>query len=188
MKSVLYSSRHLLAVVLLIGLSGCVSVNRVTEGSQTAFGGRIAFTAPINWVRYDYSDQPVILTRDGSTIQSVTLAMGPVAKVLPKTKPAVDASRLPQEVGDMVLAERRALLGDAPLKVKEVVPAMIGGAQGFRARASYRNERGAPYELMIAGAMVQDSLVVVSYQALAVHFFERDMPAVEGLLASLNVR
>lgn len=177
-----------LTVLAVLLSSGCVSVNRMTEGVQTAYDGKVTFTAPVGWVRYDVPGQPVTITRDGATIQTANIRYGKADTVFPKTKPALGTGRLPQEIGEMAVAERRSQLGNAPLKLKEIVPATVGGVQGFRARGTYRNERGAPYETVIAGAQVGESLVIISYQALAVNFFSRDLPAFETLLNSLILK
>ncbi len=188
-SSTLLSRAALFFVVVAALLSsGCVSVNRMTEGAQSAYDGKVVFTAPVGWVRYDAPGQPVTITRDGATIQTANIRYGKSETVFPKTKPVLGSGRLPQEIGEMAVAERRSQLGNTPLKVKEIVPAMVGGVQGFRAQGTYRNERGAPYETVIAGALVGDSLVIVSYQALAVNFFSRDLASFDTLLNSLVLK
>lgn len=169
---------------LALLLGACTTTwTRLDQPALEGPGGRYRIEAPVGWVRYSLAEDRIRITRDGMAIQFIEVALLPPEKVFEKTKRKAIPD-LPSELAELVLAELRGRAGLANLVVVENTPAELAGASGFRVRIRYTNERGAAFERVVTGAPAGSELLLFSYHALSKHFFDRDLPTFEAMIAS----
>ncbi|GAB4168103.1 MAG: hypothetical protein OHK0026_08260 [Rhodocyclaceae bacterium] len=179
------SARAVLAFALALVLAGCVATwARIAEPAVEGPGGRYSVQAPVGWVRFLLDQSSITITRDGLPIQYIEVQLLPGDKAFPRTGKKLPAEALPAELAAMEMAELRSLAGLADMVVKSNTPATIAGAPGFRLHLAYRNARGAAFERIVLGAAQGKDLLLFSFHALSTHYFARDLPLFEQVVAS----
>lgn len=178
------SSRSIIALLLAVALSGCAVWTRLDGGPVSHAG--VAIVAPADWVHLSAKKDGLLITKDGILIQSIQLDYLEGDKIFPKSKQSFVKGTPAQDLAQRVVGELRQAPGMSGLEVKQVEPAMVAGRAGFRALTEWKNERGATYQRIVAGAEVDGGLLLVQYQALKRFFFSRDLPEFERVLLSVK--
>jgi hypothetical protein len=176
------SIRSIMLALAVLTLTGCAVWTRLDAGPLTH--GGVTIVAPTDWVHLNARKEGILITRDGAMIQSIQTDFMEGDKIFPKTRQAFAKGTPPQDLAQHVIGEMRQLPGMSGLEVKQVDPATVAGRPGFRVLTEWRNERGATYQRVVAGAEVDGGLLVVQYQALKRYFFARDLGEFERILGS----
>jgi hypothetical protein len=175
----------ILAFAATLALTGCVSVwTKVEQPLQMGPGDEYTVQIPTDWVRFTLRTDVVMVTRDGPPIQYLEVLRWPFAKAFEKTKKTPPPGILPQELAGLVEAELRAQERYANMRIVSIAPARIDRKPAFRMHVSYRTDRGAEFERMLVGAADGERLLLLSYNALKLHYFARDLPVFEQAVAS----
>lgn len=177
--------RRLAGLVLLLCVAACAVWSQVQEPRVSGPQG-LAFLAPVGWMRFNQAGDTVLLTRDGLGIQLIRIELRPHDRAFPALKKASSADMLPSEAADLLVAELKRDPFLANLRVVDNGPALLTGKPGFRVHGQYRDERGAPFDLVAVGRATDQGLLVAFYRSLTTHYFARDLPVYEQVLASLG--
>ncbi len=172
----------LLAVVALV--SGCAVWTRLDGATLSHAGASIK--TPVDWMHLSARKDSLMITRDGVGIQFIDAAYLVDDKIFPKSKQVFSKDSPPQEMAQRFVGELRQLPGLTGLEVKNVAPETVAGRPGFRVLVEWRNDRGAAFQRVIAGAAVDNGLLVLQYQSLKRYFYARDLPEFERVLQSLK--
>ena len=180
--------RRSFAILMLattLALGGCVRVwTKVDQPLQKGPDDEYAVEIPTDWVRFTLRTDAVMVTRDGPPIQYLEVLRWPFAKAFEKTEKKPPAGVLPQELAGLVEAELRAHERYANMRIISIAPARIDLKPAFRMHVSYRTDRGAEFERVLVGAADGERLLLLSYNALKLHYFARDLPVFEKAVAS----
>ena len=180
--------RPTIAILLLIPLAGCASLwTRIDAGTVAFVSEHYAASLPQDWVRAEI-DKSLYITRDGLSIQRITIEFHEHDKAFERTGQKSAADMLPSELADRYIAEMRAAdeHGLPSLEVLSNRPATIDVRPGFALHLRFLSERGLRYERLVNGFANQDGLFVISFQAPTLHFFERDRDAFHGVVGSFR--
>lgn len=178
-----------LALALALLAAGCAQWTRVDSPAAMAGPGDAYFIdPPVGWVRLELYTGGIRMTRDGFPVQMLDIELAPHDRVLPRTKKKTAANMPAQELAEALLAEMRAGGSLASLTVQQNAPARVGGQNGFRVQAQFRNERGVLYGLVIYGAALPEGRLMLVYRAIDRHFFARDLPVFEDVVRSWRSR
>src|SRR3989442_8019815 len=107
---------------------------------------------PRGWMRAN-QEADVVATRDGPLLQMIVVERLLVGKPLRHTKKTLAAAMMPQEAAEVIaddLVSSPALKG---LQIVENAPASVGGAQGFRILASFKDQDGLKYRKVVYGVL-----------------------------------
>lgn len=171
-----------LAALLAAFLAGCAVWTKLDGGPVSHAG--VSITAPADWVQLTANRDALMMTRDGIGVQHISVAYLSGEKVFPKSKQAFSKDIDAQTLAQRVIGELKQTPEMANMEIKQVSPATVGGRPGFRALAEWKNERGATFQRDLAGAVIDDGLLLVQYHALKRHFYSRDLKAFEGVVAT----
>ncbi|MBP6528500.1 MAG: hypothetical protein KA260_00165 [Burkholderiales bacterium] len=174
--------RMLLLLVVTVLVAGCAVWTRLDGGPLTHAGASIK--PPVDWMHLAARKDSLMITRDGVAIQFIDAAYLVDDKIFPKSKQVFNKDTPPQEMAQRYIGELRQAPGLSGLDVKSVAPETVAGRPGFRAVVEWRNDRGAAFQRVIAGAAVDNGLLVLQYQSLKRFFFARDLPEFERVLQS----
>jgi hypothetical protein len=177
---------RLLPILLLVMLA-CAPPKvweRVEVAGQRTLDGSFTVDLPIGWVRALGYAQSLVITKDGTPIQEITISCLPQEKAFPATKRTLPGDALPSDVAAQHLAELRSNPGLANMTVSENAPATVAGEAGFKLHVEWRNAQGARYDGLIYGVLIRGKLLTLTYMALHLNFFPRDLPEFEKVLAS----
>jgi hypothetical protein len=166
-------------------LAGCMTPwTKVEESRQTSADGSFAIDAPVGWVRFTMNRDQLLITRDGSTIQFISVALRPHDKAFEKIKRKSDENLLPTELADLTVAELRTQPILQNIEIIDNQPRAVGGRPGFALHLQYRTERGAPFDRVVYGAAFKDGVLFFTYNALHIYYFERDRAVFDQVVAS----
>lgn len=182
--------RAALVCVTLV-LAGCQTAawTRVaTSDAVTVTNSKRTFVPPAGWVRWNGAPSGVVVTRDGTPIQYIRAAQMAHADAFRAIRKKSDPDLLPNELADLLIATRKAMPGMSGLAVKGNEPATFGGLDGVRLWLAYRDERGASFDHLLYAAAGTDGVFMVEYHALSRHYFARDLPEFEKVVASMGTQ
>ncbi len=171
------------AALLLVAssLSGCAVWTKL-DGGQLSHAG-VSISAPADWMHLAANRDALTITRDGLGVQNISIAYLTSDKAFPKTKQSLSSDIAPQELAQRVIGELRQQPGLASLEVKQIAPATVAGKPGFRALLEWRNDRGAAFQRVVTGSVVDGGLFLAQFHALKRYFYERDVKTFDTVLA-----
>lgn len=180
---------RLSTVCLALLLSGCVTATwtRVEQSQMTGPDRAFTIEAPAGWVHAAYLKNQVFLTRDGPAVQFIRVMRTPHAEAFAVVNKDSAPDMLPSELAELVVAELKAGTSRIGLEVVESVPRQVAGHPGFRLHLRFRDERGLRYEIAVCGFAADEGFFTVLYHAPTLHYFRRDLPEFERVVASLRL-
>ncbi|MFZ5511129.1 MAG: hypothetical protein ACOZCP_13855 [Pseudomonadota bacterium] len=178
-------AKLLFLVTLVLMLGGCVTTwTRLDQGQVKGPDDKFSVEVPPGWVQFSFNRNSLQITRDGLQIQFIDVALQSPEQQFKRSKKSVGAATLPSELAALVLAELRAGLEPMAVTVLENTPATVAGKPGFKLHVQYRNDRGALFDRLVYGALHEGKVLTFSYHALDTHYFRRDLPVFEKIVAS----
>jgi len=185
------SPRFLRAALMIVPLvlAGCQTApwTRVDSPAAVAVAdSKFAIRPPAGWVRWNAAPSGVVVTRDGTPIQFIRAAQMPHAEAFRAIKKKSNPDLLPNELAELLIATRKAMPGMSGLLVTSNDPVSFGGLDGVRLGLAYRDERGASFEHLVYAAAEEQGVFLLEYHALSKHYYARDLPVFEQVVASLG--
>lgn len=186
--------RMLSFVLMALVLGACAPAWVVADKTNLAQtgegpGGKSGFRPPEGWLVINVpAANAVVLSKDGEGVQNIRLVQATPEKIFPRSKINVPANVSAQDLAAAFQAEFKVSSGGADIQVKSVSPLDISGLPGFRTHLAFRDSKGAPREAVIVGAQRAGEIFYTSFQALAIHYFKRDLPVFENLITTIRFR
>lgn len=181
--------RIVMIAVLAVAASGCSTWRHVEapEG-RIATAGVYEYRIPAGWTYQTSKDGVLLASRDGPGIQHAQSTFHEWDKVIigDPERQKLKESMLPSDVADQLLAARRRQLGLDAIETLSLAPAMVAGLESFRAEYEYRTADGVAFRGVCYGAMRPAGAYFIRFEAPALHYYERDLPAFEALVQSMR--
>ena len=180
-------------------LAGCAQMVKVEPG-QVTVKETLTLKADIAWNRFELQfplsvapGASEVWTQDGITLDALAFFVGIApGQTLGRS---IGGKKLPEFRGTMTpgeiveLYEQMVTQDGSAFALKRVAPARFGGQPGFRFEHTItRRSDGVLLKGMAQGAVVKDKLYLVAFTAPALYYYDRHLPQVEPLLASVQVR
>ena len=181
---------RLLAALLVLQLAACAQWERVgaDNARYEASKNDYVLTQPVGWVRHTAGADELFLTRDGPALNFIVASRQPHDRKLPGTKRETRADMLPIDLADLAIAEWKSSAETENLEVVANAPATVGGKPAVRLHIRWRNERGLPIDRLVYALVDARGRFSLIYQAPAIVYFERGLPAFEGMVQSLQFK
>jgi hypothetical protein len=191
------SNRLALTALIAVTAVPALANSLISPGPRSGIAGSKLSAAPIGeWNRLSRSDgkNVEIWTRDGDALNKVTLFGGiPVGKPLLRE---IDKKHqpLPTVTGNMLITDIPALLETTyrslgavnQMSIDSQEPAVLSGRKAVRFDYSFtRSDDEVRRKGEAIGALVDGKLYLVTYEAPALHFFDKDIEKYRQLAASL---
>ncbi|WP_347271467.1 hypothetical protein [Rhizorhabdus histidinilytica] len=181
----------------LVAMSPAAANSLVSAGPRPNIAGSSFSAAPVDeWNRLSRKDgkNVEIWTRDGDQLNKVTFFGG-----IPSGKPLVreiDKKRqpLPKVAADMLITDIPVMLEStyriqyavSQMDIDSQEPATLGGHKAIRFTYRFaREDDGVRRKGEAIGAFVGGKLYLVTYEAPALYFFDRDVEKYRKLAATL---
>ena len=179
-----------IVIFLVLVAGGCASsppkpVWVPAEGTFTAEKSGYSVVLPSGWTRVNVEER-LMITRDGSSLQFIGVALYKVGVPLKHTKKKFEKGMLPQEVAGILIDDLASAENIASVDVLENVPVRIGDVEGFRVVCRLRIKGGMDRKCAFYGTMRDDQVYDLYYNAAARHYFDRDLGAFEEMARSFR--
>lgn len=93
----------------------------------------------------------------------------------------------PQEAGAIEVDNLRGRPGVLDLGLLEHTPATVAGKVGFRLVYTWKTSRGLLFKGVAYGIVDGQWIYRLAYEAIARHYFDRDLPIFESVVASFRL-
>jgi hypothetical protein len=144
---------------------------------------------PAGWMRRNTKLERLTVTRDGTSVQRILVGSSELGKPLgiTESKRAVDAGMSPQEVAEVLIDGLNASRAWTEVAVLENAPASLGGQNGFRLLAAFRDEDGLKTRMAAHGAIAGSRFYWLIYIAPERHYFDLDRQTFEEMVSSFRL-
>jgi hypothetical protein len=169
----------------LILVCGCASMAQ-NSSLEKLPDASFSVKFPVGWWKRDYIDK-YLITKDGPLLQYVLIQERPVTRPFKNTSKKIRSEMLPQEAAGIIIDELASDRNITNFTVIENAPAVIDGHDGFRILFSYKNKKGAEFKTLYYGFVRDGIFYNLRYCAELQHYFEKDLPAFEQIIASFRL-
>lgn len=191
---------RILSIGLLASLSGCSDYALVPPGRPIAVAkSALTVTPPNAWNRnagLGPGKRAENWTLDGPMLNDLTFYGGiadgePLFREIDKRDaplPRFRSTMLASDIAGLLETSYRVATGTTLFALEEMSPAPLAGQPGFSMRYRYTlpgddvARRGAA-----RGAVIGGRLFLITYEAPAIHYFERDLAAFEAVADSARL-
>lgn len=146
-----------------------------------------AIQFPEGWIQ-DVSGSSVTASRDGALLNSITLTLVPHRSVFAASKRKSGPDSLPEDLAESYVATLQAdkTLTDVELVASD--PAELAGKPAFRVHVRYRlpeMQGGARIAQVAVGTPLPTGLLLLTYRAPAIHYFDRWLASFDAAVPSV---
>ena len=181
-----------MVLLLPVLLSGCAAWTLVDTHRQT-IAGRYSVSPQIRWSQLAQNNME-LWTVDGPALQALRFfrpvddgepLFSPPAGAGADDMPAFRSSMTPTEIQELVVhsIERS---GAARVRASGIRPWLFGELQGFRFDLEFLNSTGLEMRGLLSGVVDDGQLLLIAYTGTRVYYFPKYLPAVEGVLESID--
>jgi hypothetical protein len=188
------AAKVMVGLSVVFSLGACAPAWVQVDKTNAALSGegpssKSSFRAPDGWLRID---QPILsgllLSKDGEGVQQIQMAQATPERIFAGSKIKVAAKTSPEDLAAAFQAHYKAGLGGGEVQPKSLTPITLSGLSGFRSHFAIRDQKGAPREIVVVGAQRGNEVFYASYNALAIHYFQRDLPVFDQIVASIRLK
>jgi hypothetical protein len=177
--------------VLVLGLGlllgGCVTLPwQPTAGAYTSEKENFVVELPSGWMRLN-AEENLLVTRDGLLLQHVSVEHAVVDKPLKNTKKTLTRGMQPQAVAEVIIDNFMSSERMLDVKVLENRPVQVAQQRGFRLVYTHRDKNGLRFKSVLHGFLAGDVFYAIRYTAAERHYFGKDLPTYEQMLASFRL-
>lgn len=185
------------ALALMTSATPALANSLVAPGPQAAIAKSSISAAPVNeWNRLSRTEgkNTEIWTIDGADLNKVTF-IGGIApgttlmrEVDKKNRPlpTVSANMLITDIPALLESTYRVRYGVNQMTIDSQEPAMVNGQKGIRFTYSFTRDDEVARKGEALGAVIGGKLYLVSYEAPALYFFDKDVEKYRQLLSTVK--
>lgn len=177
----------LIFAVLLPGLA--FAGWKTVEASKPVGPAKAHFSVqlPEDWL-YDTSSYGLTASRDGPGLNHILIVVLPHKEAFKDAKKRSTPQSAPEDLAEDYIAE----LSAGPNALRELVivtnePAELAGKPAFRVHFKYRAADGAPIEAVSIGTALDSGVMLASFQAPSIHYFETSVTQFEAAAKSVSL-
>jgi len=145
---------------------------------------KIAIDLPEGWHRFRDKSDDIILTKYGLALQNIRLSKQALADLNNEAKKPLSASALPHEVANWVGEQFMAGNQLMNQRILGTDVALVAGHPGYQLQVSFKNAEGLRYRVLQYGYLYEETLVRLTYEAVAQDYYDRDLSNFEQVRAS----
>jgi hypothetical protein len=174
---------YLIITILVMGCATWVAV----EGKYSMSSQNFEVEIPDGWRRFNLSQDALIITKDGLTLQQIQIMRRSVDKELPHTKKKILKEMLPQEIAEVLIDNIRSNPDIMNQNFIENVPEQIGGFSGIKLVYTYQTKGGLTKKGVNYCFLFGNWCYEINYEAPERYYFTKDLPAFEQVVESFRL-
>lgn len=153
----------------------------------TASSGGFSLQPPSGWV-YDTGSRHVVAARNGVLLDGLRVTLVPHKTAFKALKKPPQPDALPEDLAESYVANLQAEGVMGEVKLVSIDPAEFVGRPAFRVRLTYRlpdSLGGARMVQLAIGTALADGILLATFDAPEIHYFEQSLPAAEEALRTV---
>ena len=189
---------RLTVLFLLIFLSGCATYETVQTGSASVGSLQVKTASQWTSINPDFlapGGPTGVWTKDGTHLNYVLLYDGVEdGQTLFKVQgnetepyPAFRSVMAESEVSELVADSIKRFAGANEVVVVKLTPTTFAGRQGFAVELAYTGKSELDYRAYASGAVIEEELYLIIFNAPRLHFFDKDIEQVRRIVNSATV-
>jgi len=142
---------------------------------------------PQGWKKFEQVDKPLVITRDGISIQQIRVARVPINQELKITKKKLSKDMLPHEVADLI---KDNILSNPDImnsKIIDNIPAKLGGYSGYKLIYTFQGKNGLTYKTVDYGFIQDEWYYYLIYVAPNRYYFAQNISDFEKIKDSFRL-
>ncbi len=176
-------------LALLLALPGFAHAWEPVEAGKpiSPGSGEFAVQFPEDWL-YQKETAALVASYDGPLLESIRVRRVPFKSAFKAAKKTASATSAPEDLAEDYVADSQAA-GMREVALIEVLPAELAGQPGFRVHFRCRlpeSQGGALIEEVTVGAAMPFGLLLATFRAPAIHYYEKWLPAFEHALTGIT--
>ncbi len=178
-------SRYFLIAFGVLVLAGCAPWS---PASGTLSVANMNFTAEIPplWKRLNTARNPVVLTKDGVSLDVIFLGRSLADTAFVHTRKRVSRDMLAQEIAEVAEDDLRSTPGYNQLEVLENAPLTIDGHPGFAVTVRYRTADGLRMREKWEGFLTNGWMYLLKFRATERVYFDKELSSFRKITASFR--
>ena len=190
------------ALSLMLALAGC-SFYTAVPPTRTSVMDTLSVQPTLAWAKVDRATPDRVLFADSGPVETWTIdgealdsmvffagiANGQPLLDLPAERGHLSAFRstmTPNDVMDLFEAMLVTTTGSAVAKARDLRPAKLGNADGFRFDIDYTLKDDVDRQLSAVGAIRNGRLYLIAFQGDKLYHYKQYLPEFERIVASAN--
>jgi hypothetical protein len=179
-----------LIAILLVSSTASAGWNLAEPDTvATASSAGFSVRPPAGWI-YDAGSKQVVAARNGMLLDGLRVALIPHKNMFTAINKPLTRGMLPEDLAEAYVAEMQAAGTYTDVKLVSIDPAELSGLPAFRVRLTYRlpaSLGGATMVRVAVGTRLTDGILLATFDAPQIHFFEESLPAAEEALRSVTL-
>ncbi|MDY6904033.1 MAG: hypothetical protein SWH61_05035 [Thermodesulfobacteriota bacterium] len=179
-----------LSVLLLLPIllfSGCIyKWAKIETPELSPASGEFKIQAPVGWVNYEGHKEQVLLTKDGTSLQYISIMRLDYNQAFPAMEVMITKDTLVTELAEYFFTDFKKRYNDVQVEKIDTRPATIAGFKGFRSHLEFANAKGLLIETVAYGFVNENGYYEFEYQAPKLHYFKRDIKTFEKIVGSFK--
>ena len=177
---------RLIIVIVLLVNAACVSADHA-GGPSGSSPYNFAISYPDEWKRLD-TERFLIITKDGRPFSQYIMAQQRhVDKPFGHTAQVLKREMLPLDAAEIIVKEIQSDKSVLDFKIAEIVPAKVGGYNGFRMVFFYKIEKGYKFKSIYYGFLIGEWFYTLRFNASEKYFLEKDIETFHRVLNSFKI-
>ncbi|MCG8634535.1 MAG: hypothetical protein MI863_11955 [Desulfobacterales bacterium] len=179
----------LACVAVLLFLTGCVIPQwKVIEKPElTSAGSSYRVQGPVGWIQLTGIEKHTFITREGPSLQAIEVQQAPMDKAFEGIDIEINDNVLISELAQFYVADFKAKNQGLQVSRTDTMPFTIDGKQGFKVTMEFRSEEGLVFDIITCGLLFGGQFYTLVYHAPRLHYFERDLPVFNRVVASFEI-
>ena len=174
---------YLLITILFTGCATWVAV----KGKYSMSSQNFEVEIPNGWKRFNLAQDTLIITKDGFSLQQITIMRRAIEMELSHTKRKLSKGMMPQEVSEVIIDNIRSNPNIMNQQFIENAPAKIGGYSGIKIVYIYKTNSGLTKKGVNYCFMSGNSCYEIIYVAPERHYFGKDLQDFEQIVDSFRL-
>ena len=175
-------------LLCVVALQGCQSYSLIETGTHDM--GAYSIDTPIDWNRSPGDVES--WTVDGLALQALVFVSGiddgeRLFAAIPEDQGRVYRQDMrSSDLAELFVESFSLVSGAVAIEIESLRPAVFGPWEGFRFGMQYVSASGLEERAVVMGAIVDAQLHIILYRGVRHYYFEKYLPQVEQLLASVE--
>ena len=176
---------RLIMIIILLVNAACVSADRAGRSSESS-PYNFTINYPDEWKRLN-TERYFMITKDGPFSQYILAQQRHIDKPFGHSAQLLRREMLPLDAAEIIVEEIQSDDSVLDFKVAEIIPALVGGYNGFRMVFTYQTKKGYKFKSIYYGFLMGEWFYTLRFNASEKYYLEKDIETFHRVLNSFKI-